>query len=172
MKNFKNRKVVGLSLNPEELDVMELLMTRGGYTSFSEFAKARIFGSATETENRLKELEREVINLRDGYERHHKLWVDTVKQVANTDLEPLLAALYMLNHKMAGQQSRDELDQLVDLDSVKHMAAISNSPYLPVKRQTQTPTHTPDIALNPYQQGKEDSRRALEKAKNIESRYT
>lgn len=115
----KIRKMMGISLNPEEHEAVKLMMASGGYSNFSQFAKSRLFGAASETENRLKAVEFAIENLFKGYERHHKQWVDTVKQVTGTDSEPLIAAIFYLQMLMARPQDRATLSQWIDLDLVQ-----------------------------------------------------
>jgi hypothetical protein len=158
------RKVVGVSLNPAEHDAVQTLMSHGGYTNFSEFAKAKILGVASESENRLRDLETAVENMSHSNARHHKQWVDTVKRVSGSDAEPLVAAIYALLHMMARPQDRAAIDQEIDLERVKMMMGDDSNGY----RRTR-PTHykqangnEPDLSpdshattqLSPYQAGK------------------
>jgi hypothetical protein len=115
----RNRKVVGLSLNPEEHDAVMTLMSLGGYTNFSEFAKAKILGVASESEKRLRDVETAIDNMRQSNDRHHALWVDTVKKVSGSDSEPLVAATYALLHMMARPQDRAAMDRHIDLRLVE-----------------------------------------------------
>jgi hypothetical protein len=112
------RKVRSVSFNAEEEDAIEVLMSFGGYTNFSEFAKAKILGVASETENRLRDLETAVDNMRQSNQRHHALWVDTVNRVSGSDSEPLVAATYALLHMMARPQDRAVMDRDIDLKLV------------------------------------------------------
>lgn len=113
------RKVRSVSFNPEEEEAIETLMSFGGYTNFSEFAKAKILGVASESENRLRNVETAIDNLRQSYERHHNLWVETVKKLSGTDSEPLVAATYALLHMMARPQDRAVMDRDIDLGLVE-----------------------------------------------------
>lgn len=113
------RKVRSVSFNPEEEDVIETLMSLGGYTSFSEFAKARILGVASESEKRLKDVEIAIDNMRASNERNHNRWVDTAKRLSGTDTEPLMAATYALLHMMAKPQDRAAMAQAVDMKLVE-----------------------------------------------------
>ena len=115
----KNRKMMGVSLNPEEQDTVQIMMANGGYTNFSQFAKAKILGDTSENEKRLKGVEVAIDNLREGYERHHNLWVDTVKRLSGNDSEPLIAGTYALLHMMARPQDRATMDRNIDLHLVE-----------------------------------------------------
>ena len=115
----KNRKMMGVSLTPEEQDTVQIMMANGGYTNFSQFAKAKILGDTSENEKRLKGVEVAIDNLREGYERHHNLWVDTVKRLSGNDSEPLIAGTYALLHMMARPQDRATMDRNIDLHLVE-----------------------------------------------------
>lgn len=115
----KNRKMMGVSLNPEEQETVQIMMANGGYTNFSQFAKAKILGDTSENEKRLKGVEVAIDNLREGYERHHNLWVDTVKRLSGNDSEPLIAGTYALLHLMARAQDRATMDKYIDLHLVE-----------------------------------------------------
>jgi hypothetical protein len=124
-----------VSFNPAEEEMLQVLMAGGGYVNFSEFAKAKILGVASEQENRLKALEIELSNVRQGYERHHRQWVQTVKSVSGADAEPLVAATYALLHMMANPQAQATMDQEIDLKRVKTAIGDKNNGY---RRHTHT----------------------------------
>lgn len=123
------RKVRSVSFNPEEEDAIATLMSFGGYTQFSEFAKAKILGEANENEKRFRSLENEVLNLRQSYERHHNRWVDTAKVLAGTDIEPLVAAIYALLYRMAKTEDKQAMDQDIDFELVKMMVLDQTNSY-------------------------------------------
>lgn len=113
------RKVRSVSFNPEEEEAIETLMSFGGYTNFSEFAKAKILGVASEGEKRLREVETAIDNMRQANERHHQQWVDTAKRLSGADTEPLMAATYALLHMMAKPQDRAAMANDVDMKLVE-----------------------------------------------------
>ncbi len=164
------RKVVGVSLNPAEHDAVQTLMSHGGYSNFSEFAKAKILGVASDSEKRLRDLETAVENMSHSNARHHAQWVDTVKRVSGSDAEPLVAAIYALLHMMARPQDRAVMDLEIDLERVKMMMADDSNHY----RRTRPTRYKPDMQekddatdlapdrrataqLSPYQAGKNAS---------------
>lgn len=158
-KPRKLRHVLGVSVNPEEHDAVQVMMASAGYSNFSQFAKSRIFGTASESEKRLHELEIAVGNLHEGYERHHKQWVDTVKQVTGHDLEPLIAAVYVMQHLGARPQDRAHLDRFMDLELVERTLRDDSNGY---RRQdaASAATHytrpsTSSRPINPYLQGRD-----------------
>jgi hypothetical protein len=161
------RKVVGVSLNPAEHDAVQTLMSHGGYTNFSEFAKAKILGVASESEKRLRDLETAVENMSHSNARHHAQWVDTVKRVSGSDAEPLVAAIYALLHMMARPQDRAVMDLEIDLELVKMMMGDVSNHYR-ITRPTRykqdshnesdlTQDHRATAPRNPYQAGKHDA---------------
>lgn len=99
--------------------MLKVLMAGGGYDNFSEFAKAKILGDATEGEQRLKDVEIAVQNMQSAVERNHKRWVETAKSVSGAAAEPLIAAVYLLLNMMARPQDKATMDQLIDLELVK-----------------------------------------------------
>ena len=161
------RKVVGVSLNPAEHDAVQTLMSHGGYTNFSEFAKAKILGVASESENRLRDLETAVENMSHSNARHHAQWVDTVKRVSGSDAEPLVAAIYALLHMMARPQDRAAIDQEIDLERVKMMIGDDSNGYRKTRptRYKQDNHDESDLTQdrrataprNPYRAGKHDA---------------
>jgi hypothetical protein len=123
------RKVRSVSFNPEEEDAIATLMSFGGYTQFSEFAKAKILGEVNENEKRFRSLENEVLNLRQAYERHHNRWVETAKVLAGTDIEPLVASIYALLYRMAKPEDQRAMDQDIDFGLVKMMVSDQTNGY-------------------------------------------
>jgi hypothetical protein len=118
-KKYLNRKMMGVSLNAAEQETVQFMMTSGGYTSFSQFAKAKIFGEMSENGKRLKDVETAIDNMRASIERNHNRWVDTAKRLSGTDTEPLMAATYALLHMMAKPQDRAVMAQDVDMNLVQ-----------------------------------------------------
>ena len=123
------RKVRSVSFNPEEEDTIATLMSFGGYTQFSEFAKAKILGEANENEKRFRSLENEVLNLRQAYERHHNRWVETAKVLAGSDIEPLVASIYALLYRMAKPEDQKAMDQDIDFGLIKMMVSDQTNGY-------------------------------------------
>lgn len=114
-RKYVNRKMMGVSLNAAEQETVQIMMSSGGYTSFSQFAKAKIFGELSENSKRLKDVETAIDNMRTSIERNHNRWVDTAKRLSGTDTEPLMAANYALLHMMAKPQDRAAMAQIVDM---------------------------------------------------------
>ena len=171
------RKVRSVSFNPEEEDAIATLMSFGGYTQFSEFAKAKILGEANENEKRFRSLENEVLNLRQSYERHHNRWVETAKVLAGTDIEPLVAAIYALLYRMAKTEDKQAMDQDIDFELVKMMVLDQTNSYRRAspsqnKKDSRNNTSRPHgaesdkfpendlpqtVPLSPYEMGKKKS---------------
>jgi hypothetical protein len=175
VSNHKNRTVHAVSFNPAEEEMLQVLMAGGGYVNFSEFAKAKILGDASENEKRLRDVESAIQNMQTAYERHHNRWVQTAKSVSGADAEPLVAGVYALLHMMASQQARDAADQNIDLKLVKMAIEGENNGYrrhthakdgkgaqnavytdLAAKDERDIPQENSQKSqLNPYQAGKQ-----------------
>lgn len=80
MAKNKYRIVKAISFNPAEEDSLQVLMASGGYSNFSEFAKAKILGAASENEKRLKALEVAVETMRGSSDHFHALLMAAFKK--------------------------------------------------------------------------------------------
>lgn len=114
-RKYVNRKMMGVSMNAAEQETVQIMMSSGGFTSFSQFAKAKIFGELSENSKSLKDVEITIDNMRTSIERNHNRWVDTAKRLSGADTEPLIAAIYALVHMMAKPQDRAAMAQIVDM---------------------------------------------------------
>lgn len=114
-RKYVNRKMMGVSMNAAEQETVQIMMSSGGFTSFSQFAKAKIFGELSENSKSLKDVEIAIDNMRTSIERNHNRWVDTAKRLSGADTEPLIAGIYALVHMMAKPQDRAAMAQIVDM---------------------------------------------------------
>jgi hypothetical protein len=119
VKKPKLRRVFGISMSPEEQETVQILMSNGGYTNFSQFAKSRIFNRASEAEQRLHEVELGLETVVKVLERQHTRWVEVVNSVNENDVEPLLAASLYLQMLNASGQDRAEVKRWIDMEMVE-----------------------------------------------------
>jgi hypothetical protein len=118
-KKPKLRRVFGISMSPAEQETVQILMSSGGYTNFSQFAKSRLFNVASEAEQRLHEVELGLETISKVLERQHNRWIETVKSINENDLEPLLATSLYLQMLNASGQDRAEVKRWIDMEMVE-----------------------------------------------------
>ena len=94
-------------------------MKSGGYKSFSQFAKSRLFNAASESEQRLHEVELSLEAILKTLERQHKRWVETAKANIENDLAPLMSASLYLQMLNATPHDRAEIKRYIDTNLIE-----------------------------------------------------